>query len=62
MDESVIAVDRGQVLEALSIQAVYLQSWKYAWGFQGEFLYASDKEPEGWSSVYKFLVVMELLA
>lgn len=59
---SVIAVDRGQVLEALSIHAVTLQNWKYAWGFRKSFCMHLNKEPEGWSSVYKLWVVMELLA
>jgi transposase-like protein len=48
-----------RISEELGIHVVTLYNWRKAWRLQGEVVPASEKEPEGWSAVDKFTVVVE---
>jgi len=39
--------------------AVTPYNWRKAWRLQGEVVPAPEKEPEGWSTAEKFMVVLE---
>ena len=46
------------ISEELSIHVVTLYNWRMAWRLQGEVM-PSEKEPEGWTAIERFMVVME---
>ena len=48
-----------RISEELGIHVMTLYKWRKAWRLQGEVVPASEKEPEGWSAVGKFTVVLE---
>jgi hypothetical protein len=48
-----------RISEELGIHVITPYKWRKAWWLQGEVVPASEKEPEGWSSIDKFTVVLE---
>jgi transposase-like protein len=48
-----------QISAELGIHVITLYKWRKAWLLQGEVVPASQKDPEGWGSSYKFTVVLE---
>jgi len=48
-----------QISAELGIHVASLYNWRKAWRLQGEVVPASEKEPEGCDSTYKFTVVLE---
>ena len=48
-----------RISEELGIHVVTLYNWRKTWRLQGEVVPASEKEPEGWSTADKFMVVLE---
>ena len=49
-----------RISEELGIHVVTLYNWRKTWRLQGEVVPSSEKEPEGWSAVDKFTVVLEM--
>ena len=48
-----------QISAELGIHVVTLYNWRKTWRIQGEVVPASEKDPEGWGSTDKFMVVLE---
>ncbi|MCX5936798.1 MAG: helix-turn-helix domain-containing protein [Cyanobium sp. LacPavin_0920_WC12_MAG_62_9] len=48
-----------QISAELGIYVVTLYNWRKAWRLQGEAVPAPEKEPEGWNTADKFIVVLE---
>ena len=47
------------ISKEMGIHIATLYAWRKAWRVQGEVVPASEKDPEGWSAVDKFTVVLE---
>ena len=48
-----------QISQELGIHQATLYNWRKSWRLQGEVVSASEKDPEGWTAVDKFTVVLE---
>jgi len=48
-----------QISAQLGIHIITLYNWRRAWRLQGEVVPASEKDPDGWSAIDKFTVVLE---
>ena len=48
-----------QISEELGIRVMTLYKWRQAWRLQGEVVPSSEREPEDWSAVDMFTVVLE---
>jgi hypothetical protein len=51
-----------RISEETGIHVATLYLWRKGWGLEGEVVPASQKDPEGWGSADKFLVVLETAA
>ena len=48
-----------RISEELGIHVMTLYKWRKAWRLQGEVVPSSEREPEDWSAVDMFTVVLE---